>query len=119
MPSQPDHNPRQWTAQILGEDTEWDSEITCRTPRHNIIWPSQSGITMEGVVSFHAISDVMSAVLIQTTNSSEAVSELLGDGLEAVPSRVQQALERFKGFVESHVCETRTVIDSLPYQAFP
>jgi uncharacterized membrane protein len=108
--SQRDNNPRQWTAEILGEDREWDPEITCQTPHHHTVWPAQSGITMEGVVSFHAISDVMSTVLVQITDTSEAV---------AVRSRVQQDLERFEAFVETHLQETRTAIDSWVYQAFP
>ena len=100
----------QRTALILGKDTEWDSEITCRTPCRHTVWPAQSGITIEGDVSFHAVSDVMSTVLVQITDTSDSV---------AVTSRLQQGLGQFKAFVESHVQGTGTAIDNLPYQAFP
>ena len=108
--NQRSYNPRQWTARILGKDPEWDSEITCRTPCHHTVWPTQSGITVEGDVSFHAVSDVSTIVLVQITDTSDAV---------AVSSRLQQDLGRFKAFVESHVQETGAAIDSLPYQAYP
>ncbi len=111
-------NALQRKTEIVDQDTEWDSEITCQTPYHRTVWASQPGAT-EGIVSFHAISDVMSKVLVQVPDTSEGVAEHVGDGLGAMSFRVRNDLERFKAFVETDRQETGTAIDSLPYQAFP
>ena len=113
-----DGNAMQRKTEIVDQATEWDFEITCQTPYYRIVWSSQSGAT-EGIVSFHAISDVMSKVLVQVPDTSEGVAEHVGDGLGAMSVRVQNDLERFKAFVETDRQETGTAIDSVPYQAFP
>jgi len=113
-----DGNALQRKTEIVNQDTEWDSEVTCQTPYHRTVWASQPGAT-EGIVSFHAISYVMSKVLVQVPDTSEDVAEHVGDGLGAMSFRVQNDLERFKAFVETGRQETGTAIDSVPYQAFP
>ena len=37
-----DGNPLQRKTEIVDQDTEWDSEITCQTPYYRIVWSSQS-----------------------------------------------------------------------------
>ena len=96
-----DGNAVQRKTEVVDQNTEWDSEITCQTPYYRMVWPSQPGAT-EGIVSFHAISDVMSKVLVQIPDTAQGAAEYAGDGLGAMSFRVQNDLGRFKAFVETY-----------------
>ena len=71
---------------------------------------------MEGVATFHELSNDRSTVRLQVEYNPQGAVEPVGDALGAVSSRVQGDLERFKGLVEKRgvrPCRD-TIFDNFP-----
>ena len=102
-----------WRAEIWGKEKEWDAEITEQTPDQRIVWRSQAGAIVSGVVSFHRLADAKSKVLLQLAYDPEGIIEHLGDAFGMVSSHVRRDLERFKTFIEKKDRETGAWRDTV------
>ena len=93
------HN--EWKAKIYGIKREWRAEITEQTPDQRVAWTSTDGTKHAGVVTFHALSDDRTKVVLQMEMDSEGFLEKVADWGGYVSDRSKKDLERFKDFVES------------------
>ena len=89
-----------WKAEIAGQDTEWDAEITEETADQSITWTSRDGVIKKWVVTFHQLSNARSKAMLQLEYDPQSVVENVGDTLGVMSSRVQGDLERFKEGIE-------------------
>ena len=95
-----------WTAEIAGQEKNWQAEITEQTPDQRIAWTSTSGARNAGVVTFHRIDDNVTRVTLQLDFEPEGALESAGDALGIPERQVEGDLERFKEFIESRGSET-------------
>jgi uncharacterized membrane protein len=95
-----------WKAEIVGQEREWDAEITEQIPDKRIAWRSISGKQNAGVVTFHRLSDASCQIMLQLEYPPEGIIENVGDAVGVVSQRVEGDLERFKKFIESRGVET-------------
>ena len=95
-----------WKAEIAGQDTEWDAEITEEMADQRLAWTSRGGDIKGWVATFHQLSDARSKVMLQLAYDPEGVVEKVGDALGVVSLRVQGDLIRFKKFIETRGRET-------------
>ena len=91
----------EWKAKIYGIKREWRAEITEQTPDQRVAWTSTDGTKHAGVVTFHALSDDRTKVVLQMEMDSEGFLEKVADWGGYVSDRSKKDLERFKDFVES------------------
>jgi len=105
-----------WKAEIAGQDTEWDTEITEQMADQRLAWTSRGRAIKGWVVTFHRLSDTRSKVMLQLEYAPEGVVEQTGDALEVVSSRAQGDLERFKEFIEKRWSPPgrETIFDNFP-----
>ena len=89
-----------WKAEIAGQDTEWDAEITEETADQRLAWTSRGGAITGWVATFHQLSDARSKVMLQLEYAPQGFTENVGDALGVVSLRVQGDLERFKELIE-------------------
>lgn len=95
-----------WRARIGGQDKEWSVTITDQVPDYRIAWKSTSGEPNSGAVTFHAVDDNTTQVLLAMSYDPEGLMENIGDLLGMVTRRVEGDLQRFKDFIESRGEET-------------
>jgi uncharacterized membrane protein len=95
-----------WTAEIAGQEKNWQAEITEQTPDQRIAWTSTSGARNAGVVTFHRLDDNVTRVTLQLDFEPEGALESAGDALGIPERQVEGDLERFKEFIESRGTET-------------
>ncbi len=95
-----------WTAEIAGQEKNWQAVITEQTPDQRIAWTSTSGARNSGVVTFHRIDDNVTRVTLQLDFEPEGALESAGDALGIPERQVEGDLERFKEFIESRGTET-------------
>ena len=95
-----------WTAEVAGEEKEWDAEITEQHPDERIAWQSTSGARNAGVVTFHRLDDDHTRVTLQMDVEPEGPIEKAGDAIGVPDRQVKEDLERFKKFIESRGRET-------------
>ena len=105
-----------WKAEIAGQDTEWDTEITGQTADQRLAWTSRGGVIKGWVVTFHPLSSAKSKILLQIEHDPQGSAEHGGETLEAVSQRVQGDLERFKALIEKRWCPPGrdTIFDNFP-----
>lgn len=89
-----------WKAEIAGQDTEWDAEITGETADQRLTWTSHGGNIKGWVVTVHRLSDAKTKVVLQLEYDPQGLAKNVGEELEMVSSRIQGDLERFKALVE-------------------
>jgi uncharacterized membrane protein len=89
-----------WKAEISGQDKEWETEITGQAADQLLAWTSRGGVIKGWVVTFHPLSSAKSTIMLQVEYDPQGVAGQGGEALEAVSSRVQGDLERFKAFIE-------------------
>ena len=95
-----------WTAEIAGQEREWDAKITEQIPDERIAWTSTSGTGNAGVVTFHRIDDTTTRIMLQLEIYPEDFKEKVGDWLQIPRLRVQGDLKRLKEFIESRGAES-------------
>jgi len=95
-----------WTANVAGEDKEWDAEITEQIPDNRIAWRSVTGVKNGGVVTFHKISDTCTRIALQMDYEPEGTLESIGDALGAVRMETRSNLTNFKELLEKRGSET-------------
>jgi uncharacterized membrane protein len=89
-----------WKAEIAGQDTEWDAEITEETADQRLAWTSRGGDIKGWVATFHQLSEARSTVMLQLEYASQGFTENVGDALGVLSLRVQGDLARFKELIE-------------------
>jgi uncharacterized membrane protein len=89
-----------WTAEIKGQDTEWETEITEQTADQRLAWTSRGGTIKGWVVTFHQLPNARSKIMLQVEYDPQGVADHEGEALEVVSSRVEGDLERFKALIE-------------------
>ena len=106
-----------WKAEIAGQDTEWDAEITEQTADQRLALTNRGGAIKGWVATFHELSDARSTVMLQVEYDPQGVVEHAGDALGVVSLRVQGDLERFKELVEKRWVKPgpETIFDVFPY----
>ena len=95
-----------WTAEVAGEEKEWDAEITEQHPDERIAWQSTSGARNTGVVTFHRLDDDHTRVTLQMEVEPEGIIETAGEALGFLDRRVKADLKHFKEFVEERRAPT-------------
>ena len=105
-----------WKAEIAGQNTEWDTEITEQAADQRLAWTSRGGVIKGWVVTFHPLSSAKSKILLQIEHDPQGSAEHGGETLEAVSQRVQGDLERFKALIEKRWCPPGrdTIFDNFP-----
>ena len=87
-----------WKAEIVGQDKEWDAEITEETADQRIAWRSRDGAGW--IVTFHQLSNARSKVMVQLEYDPQGLPEIKGEALRVASSNLQADLERFKVLIE-------------------
>jgi uncharacterized membrane protein len=95
-----------WTAKLGGRQMDWDARITEQIPDVRVAWTSTEGPRNGGAVDFHRLDDRQTLIVLVMETEPEGLVESLGDHLGLVRRRVENDLERFKGFIESRGSET-------------
>jgi uncharacterized membrane protein len=95
-----------WRAEILGQEREWEADITEQRPDERVAWHSIEGAANAGVVTFHRLDDNKTRVMLQLEFDPEGAVEKAGDAVGVVKARVKGDLKRFKEFIESRGTET-------------
>ena len=95
-----------WSAEIAGDEKEWDAEITEQHPDERVAWQSTSGARNAGVVTFHRLDDDHTRVTLQMDVEPEGVVETAGEALGFLDRRVKGDLKHFKDFVEERHAPT-------------
>jgi uncharacterized membrane protein len=106
-----------WKATVMGEEKEWDAEITEQIPDKRIAWRSMGGAPNSGVVTFHRISDNCTRVTLQMSYRPEGPLEKIGDALGAMRLEARQNLTRFKEMLEKQGHETGAWRGAIPQQS--
>ncbi len=95
-----------WTAEIAGQERDWEAKITEQIPDERIAWTSTSGTGNGGVVTFHKIDPNTTRIMLQFEIYPEDWKEKVGDWLQIPRARVKGDLHRFKEFIEHRGTET-------------
>ena len=105
-----------WKAEIAGQDTEWDTEITEQAADQRLAWTSRGGAIKGWVVTFHQLSNARSKIMLQVEYDPQGVAENVGNTLGTVSQRVQGDLDRFKAFIEQRWRPPgrETIFDNFP-----
>jgi uncharacterized membrane protein len=106
-----------WKAKVMGEEKEWNAEITEQIPDKRIAWRSTSGAPNSGVVTFHRISNSCTRVTLQLSYEPEGAMEKLGDMLGAMRLEARQNLQRYKEMLEKRGQETGAWRGAIPQQS--
>ena len=91
----------EWTASIYGITRTWRAKITEQTPDQRIAWTSIDGTKHGGVVTFHALSDTTTRVMLQMDMDPEGFVEKVVDWGGYMSDRSRKDLEQFKDFIEN------------------
>lgn len=95
-----------FVASIAGVKREWDAEITEQTPDQRIAWTTVDGTQTSGVVTFHALDDTTTRVVLQLEMDAHGLLEHIADSGGFVSDRAKKDLAAFKGFIEQRQRET-------------
>ena len=95
-----------WTAEIAGQERQWEAKITEQIPDERIAWTSTTGTGNAGVVTFHTMDPNTTRIMLQLEVYPEDFKEKVGDWLQIPRLRVKGDLKRFKEFIESRGTET-------------
>jgi uncharacterized membrane protein len=90
-----------WKAKISGITREWKAQITEQTPDQRVAWAATDGTDNAGVVTFHALDDDHTRVLLQMDVDPQGFLESVADWGGYISDRTKKDLEAFKDFVEA------------------
>ncbi len=96
-----DDTTTEWKAKISGVSRTWKAEITEQTPDQRVAWTALDGTKHAGVVTFHALSDDATKVVLQLEMDPEGFLEHVADWGGYVSDRAKKDLDRFKDFIEA------------------
>ena len=103
-----------WKAEILGQEVQWEAEITEQIPDKRIAWRSTSGHVNTGTVSFISESENTTVVSLVIEYAPEGTAEKLADAFGIVSLRIGGDLKRFKQFIEEQGAATGAWRGTLP-----
>lgn len=89
-----------WRGEILGIETEWESEIVAQEPDECIRWRSTSGVDTAGEVRLEPLGPNRTRVYLSMTCDTEGTVDSSSDSMEAMRDHVYYTLEDFKHFIE-------------------
>jgi uncharacterized membrane protein len=89
-----------WEEKIWFSKRRWEGRITDRRKNDRIAWKTTSGMSHRGIVSFHALADNLTRVMVDIEFEPAGMVEKLASGLRFVKRAVQSDLARFKAYVE-------------------
>ncbi len=95
-----------WRSSISGLSQEWDAVIVEQIPDERIAWRSTSGAGNNGSVSFRPVSAERTHITLVMEYNPEGLIENLGTALGVPSSNVEDALWRFKEFIEERAQAT-------------
>jgi uncharacterized membrane protein len=95
-----------WRVKIAGVTREWDARITEQTPDQRIAWTAIDGTKNAGVVSFHALDDDHTRLVLQLEMDPDGLLEKIADKGGFVSDRTKKDLADFKTFIERRGHET-------------
>lgn len=98
--TQSDDTHLHWRASIAGVTREWDAEITEQAPDQRVAWTSLDGTDHAGVVTFHALDDDHTRVVLQLEMNPSGLLEHVADKGGFVSDRAEKDLAGFKSFIE-------------------
>lgn len=87
-------------ATILGVKRSWDAEITEQTPDQRVAWQATDGTANAGVVTFHALDDDHTRVVLQLEMDPHGFVEQVADKGGLVQDRARIDLRSFRDFIE-------------------
>ena len=90
-----------WKAKISGISREWQAEITEQTPDQRVAWTATDGTENSGVVTFHALDDNTTRVVLQMETDPKGFLEKVADWGGYISDRSKKDLEQFKDFIEA------------------
>ena len=111
-----------WTAEIAGQERQWEAEISEQKPDARIAWHSTTGAKNAGVVTFHYIDRDKTRVMLQLDYDPEGFVENVAAALGIVQRRISGDLQRFKDFIEAKGFETgawRGEVERFPSDVKP
>ena len=105
-----------WKAEIAGQATEWDAEITEQLADQRLALTNRADAIKGWAVTFRELSNDRSTVMLQVEYDPQGAVEPVGDAVGVVSLRVQGDLERFKGLVEKRWVRPgrHTIFDNFP-----
>jgi len=103
-----------WRAEIGGQETEWDVELTEQIPDERVAWRSTSGVPSTGLVTFNKIGQDKTRIMFEMYYGTQEFTEKPGDMNSAVAKQVEGNLDRFKDFIESRGSETGAWRGTIP-----
>lgn len=95
-----------WRVKIAGVTREWDAQITEQTPDQRVAWRALDGTENAGAVSFHALDDEHTRVVLQLEMDPHGLLETIADKGGFVSDRAKKDLRDFKEFIEDRGRET-------------
>ncbi|HEY2637943.1 MAG TPA: SRPBCC family protein, partial [Solirubrobacteraceae bacterium] len=87
-------------AKIWGFKRHWNAEIVEQTPNERIEWRTTGGTSHHGVVTFHALDENLTRVMLTLDFPPEGLLEKMGSGLRIVRRAAIGDLKRFKAQLE-------------------
>jgi uncharacterized membrane protein len=98
--SQEDESHVSFKTKIWGISKEFEAEIVEQRPDERIKWKVTNGVTHNGVVSFHKLSDRLTRIEVSLDVEPGSLIEKAGRGMRHVKRAVRADLHRFKAYVE-------------------
>jgi uncharacterized membrane protein len=95
-----------WKVKIAGVTREWDARVIEQTPDQRIAWIALDGTQNAGVVTFHALSNDRTRVVLQLDMDPQGLLETIADKGGFVRDRAKKDLADFKAFIEQRGRET-------------
>ena len=90
-----------WIAEVGGERREWQAEILEQVPDRKIAWRAVDENGPNGVVTFEALGEDKTVVVVEMSYEPEGLKEQLGAKVGLDSRQVTQDLERFKELIET------------------
>jgi uncharacterized membrane protein len=108
----------EWHAKIWGKDKVWVAKITEQVPDTRISWKSVSGAYSAGTVRFEALDEGSTRVRLLIAYEPHGLVEVAGNTLGFLDAQVQNAVDDFKLYMETHEHPTGAwrgkVVDGRP-----
>ena len=95
-----------WHVSIGGVDRHFEARIEEQTPDQRIAWRATNGEDHAGVVTFQPVGADQTRVSLMMSYEPDNWTDKVADFLNIIDNRVENDLERFKGFVEERGTET-------------
>jgi uncharacterized membrane protein len=90
----------EFTSKIGPSKRTWTAEIVEQAPGRRIVWRSTSGPQTMGAVSFHALDDRLTQIMVEMEYHPSGMFETVGNFFRMQRRRVRKDLKLFKNYVE-------------------